>query len=107
MNVETKDMEFKAHKGMVFNPDAKRTDIDQQKLYFAKYNGIWLVGRFQMQWYGWNFLPNLGCMSIQYDSLEELHEITGGLEQKKAGDAGSHVMEVVSKYLEAHPEEDD
>jgi hypothetical protein len=83
--------------------EMKRTDIDYNKLYLAKYHGIWLIGRFQMQWYGWNFMPNLGMMSIQYDSLEELHEID--LEQKKAGDSASHIFEVVANTIK--DEEDD
>jgi hypothetical protein len=85
--------------------EMKRTDINPTKLYLAKYQGIWLIGRFQMQWYGWNFLPNLGMMSIQYDSLEELHEID--LEQKKAGDSASHIFEVVANTIKDEDEEDD
>lgn len=84
--------------------EMKRTDISPTKLYLAKYNGIWLIGRFQIQWYGWNFVPNLGMMNIQYDSLEELHEIE--LEQKKAGDSASHIFEYVANTLEKEEEDD-
>ena len=96
--IETKKLEVGDTYGKKCAEEAKREDIDCNKLYLAKYHGIWLIGRFQRQWYGWNFLPNLGSMSIQYSSLDELHEIVGGLEQQKAGDIGSHVIEIVASH---------
>lgn len=75
--------------------EEKRKDIDPKKLYLVLYEDIWLIGRFGMQWYGWNFEPNLGAMSIQIESLKEIYEIKG-LPQKKHGSTASHILE----YLE-------
>lgn len=80
----------------------KRKDIDPKKLYLVSYNDIWLIGRFHMQWYGWNFEPNLGCMSVQIESLKSIYEIQG-LPQKKRGSTASHIAE----YLEGERDEED
>jgi len=53
----------------------KRKDISPEKIYLVNYDGMWLIGRFGMQWYGWNFQPNLGAMSVQIDHCGEIYEI--------------------------------
>jgi len=74
--------------------EMKRNDIDPKKLYLVCYNGIWLVGRFNMQWYGWFFSPNLGSMGMQVNDLEAIFEIIG-LKQKKGGSSA----EFIASYL--------
>lgn len=78
------------------NEERKRSDICSSKLYLVKYSGTWLIGRFAMQWYGWNFDPNLGVMSMQIEHLEEIYEIQG-LEQKVNGDTASHILNYLAK----------
>jgi len=82
----------------------KRIDISPDKLYLASYNGIWLIGRFGMQWYGWNFEPNMGSMSMQIEWLKEIYEIKG-LPQKKDGSTASHILEYLSEEKEDEGEE--
>ena len=74
----------------------KRKDIDPKKLYLVSYDGVWLLGRFGMQWYGWNFEPNIGAMTIQIESLESIYEVTG-LPQKKHGSTAAHIMEYLAE----------
>jgi len=64
--------------------EMKRKDIDPGKLYMVRYDGIWLLGRFTMTWYGWVFDPNLGSLSPQVNDLEAIFEVEG-LEQKVHG----------------------
>ncbi len=66
------------------------------------YNEVWLIGRFGMQWYGWNFSPNIGAMTMQIEWLEKIYEIKG-LPQKKHGSTASHIME----YLAEEKEDDE
>jgi len=54
--------------------EKKRKDISPSKLYLVKYSNTWLLGTFGMQWYGWNFEPNIGSMSMQIEHLQEIHE---------------------------------
>ena len=73
--------------------EAKRTDISRKKLYLVRYSGMWLIGRFHMQWYGWNFEPNYGANSLQMDCLDDqIYEIVGGLKQDKDGSTASHIL---------------
>lgn len=76
--------------------ERKRPDIDKTKLYLVKYSGTWLIGRFGMQWYGWNFHPNLGVMSMQIEWLEVIYEIQG-LTQEKGGSTAEHILGYLSK----------
>ena len=73
------------------NKERKRDDIDSKKLYLVDYGGILLIGRFEMRWYGWNFEPNMGSMSIQIELLNKIYEING-LDQAKSGDTASHIL---------------
>jgi len=70
--------------------EMKREDIDRKKLYLIRFSGIWLVGRFGMQWYGWNFQPNLGSMSVQVNDCEAIYEIVG-LDQEEDGSTGGFI----------------
>lgn len=79
--------------------EQKRKDIDAKKLYLVKYSGSWLIGRFDMVWYGWNFDPNMGSMSMQIEWLEKIYEIQG-LEQKKSGSTASHIIDYLSSEEE-------
>lgn len=74
--------------------EMKRDDIKPTKLYLVCFNGIWLLGRFTMQWYGWFFNPNLGSMGMQVNDLEAIFEVVG-LNQKKGGSSA----EFVASYL--------
>lgn len=71
--------------------EMKRKDISPRKMYLVQYNGTWLLGRFGMQWYGWNFDPNLGAMSMQINDLDAIYEVKG-LSQKKAGNTAEHIL---------------
>lgn len=71
--------------------EQKRKDIEKGKMYLVDYDGIWLIGRFTMQWYGWNFNPNLGSMSIQLNNLQAIYEIEG-LMQKKGGSTAEFIL---------------
>ena len=82
----------------------KRKDIDPKKLYLVSYHGIWLLGQFGMQWYGWNFMPNIGSMSIQIEMLKEIYEIKG-LPQGKDGSTAAFIGEYLEE--EAHDEEEE
>jgi len=64
--------------------EMKRTDIDPIKLYLVNYRGVWLLGRFCMQLYGWYFNPNLGSMGMQVNDLKAIFEVIG-LNQEKGG----------------------
>jgi hypothetical protein len=77
----------------------KREDISPEKMYLVNYNGIWLIGRFGMQWYGWNFQPNLGAMSIQIDFCIEIYEIKG-LPQKADGSTRSYILDYLKEEEE-------
>ncbi len=48
-----------------------------------------------MAWYGWNFEPNMGSMSMQIEWLKEIYEIEG-LSQRKGGSTAEHILH----YLE-------
>jgi hypothetical protein len=77
----------------------KRIDISPKKFYLVNYDGIWLIGQFGLQWYGWNFSPNLGSMSIQIDHLLEIYEMKG-FSQKKEGSTGSFIMNYLKEEKE-------
>lgn len=74
----------------------KRKDINPSKLYLVMYSDMWLIGRFGMQWYGWNFQPNLGSMSIQIDHLQDIYEIIG-LSQKVEGSTEAFILNYLSE----------
>ena len=82
--------------------ERKRPDIDPKALYLVNYRGSWLIGRFHMQWYGWNFEPNMGCMSMQIENLDEIYLIEG-LKQEKDGSTAAHIVQ----YLSEEASEDD
>jgi len=71
--------------------EMKRTDINRKKLYLVSYDGIWLLGRFGMQWFGWTFHANLGSMSVQVNDLEAIYEVEG-LPQIKDGSTASFIL---------------
>lgn len=81
----------------------KRKDIDPKKLYLVSYDGVWMLGRFSMQWYGWIFDPNMGSMHMQIETLESIYEVTG-LPQEKHGSTAAHIMEYLGE--ESDDEED-
>ena len=76
--------------------ERKRPDIDRSKIYLTKYSDVWLLGRFYMQHYGWNFQPNLGVMSMQIEWLQEIYEIQG-LTQEKGGSTAEHILGYLAK----------
>ena len=84
----------------------KRKDIDSNKLYLVSYHDVWLLGRFGMQWYGWNFHPNMGSMSMQIEWLKEIYEVTG-LRQEKHGSTASHILEYLAAEASDETEEDE
>jgi hypothetical protein len=81
--------------------EEKRKDIDPKKLYLTSYSGAWLIGRFEMEWYGWNFIPNMGSMTMQIEWLKEIYEIKG-LPQKIGGSTSEHIL----GYLKEDKDED-
>ncbi len=76
--------------------ERKRSDISSEKLYLVKYSETWLIGRFGMQWYGWNFNPNLGVMTMQIEHLDEIYEIKG-LNQDVDGSTSSHILRYLAE----------
>lgn len=80
----------------------KRKGIDPKELYLVSYHDVWLLGRFEMEWYGWNFDPNMGSMSMQIEWLKEIYEIKG-LPQKKGGSTAEHIL----GYLKKEENEDE
>ena len=76
---------------LMTDEEKKRKDIEKGKLYLVNYDGIWLLGRFTMQWYGWYFNPNLGSMGMQSNDLQAIYEVEG-LPQKKSGSTTEFIM---------------
>ena len=70
--------------------ERKRSDISRDNIYLVKDDGVWMLGRFHMQWYGWNFSPNMGSYTMQIEHLEEIY--LTDLSQKKAGDTASYIL---------------
>jgi hypothetical protein len=78
MNLKLKELPLLGKENLPYSQrlmteeEKKRKDIEKGKLYLVNYDGIWLIGRFTMVWYGWYFNPNLGSMGMQ--------KIKGGIE---------------------------
>lgn len=59
------------------SPNRRRPDIDTEKTYLVLHHGDWFFGRFDSQWYGWNFRPPLCAQAgMQIEWLSEIWEVT-------------------------------
>lgn len=53
--------------------------ISSRKTYLLKHDGRWYVGKWQMQWYGWNFdgVFPAGCQ-YNYPDIQAVYELDLG-----------------------------
>jgi hypothetical protein len=65
------------HKQIQRRAGSKDDRISSEKSYLALIHGGWYLGKFEEQWYGWNFHP-WGFSGIQLDLIEDLYEIDMG-----------------------------
>lgn len=69
-NIKLKKIDLKKSDG------CKHSDISGRKNYMVNYNGTILFGKFNKEWYGWNFtwFGSAYC-GLQLDSLKEVWEV--------------------------------
>lgn len=54
----------------------KHDDIDASKNYFVNYDGNWIYGKFNKQWYGWSFgWFGMIYAGLKLDSFKEVWEV--------------------------------
>jgi hypothetical protein len=86
--------------------EMKHTDISRDKMYLVNYDGIWLLGSFHMEIWGWSFDPNLGVISPQVNDLSAIYEVEG-LPQKKDGSTFGFITGYLKESEESNREEED
>jgi hypothetical protein len=87
-------LDKKYHQWRLTEEEANRKDIDPKALYAVDYDGTWLFGRFEKEWYGWFFRPNLSAIcGLQLDTIMDSVYLVEGLKQKKRGNTTEHIMD--------------